>query len=92
MHKYGTHNPPTVWWTFHGLESPAELVHDPERHGFCSGLKFVAPAQLLKYKRLRFAKRHEKKDRIDTALLEAAWPAAAAELAANPKGRQGEHK
>lgn len=69
-HTYGTHNPPTVWWTYHNLSAPAELIHNPELHGFCSGLKFVAPAQLLRYKRLRFKRRGQAKDRIDTELLE----------------------
>lgn len=73
---YGTHNPPSMWWSFHNLSSPADLIHNPRLHGFCSGLKFVAPGQLLTYKRLRLAQRHEAKDRRDVALLERAFQVA----------------
>jgi len=73
IHRYGTHNPPTVWWSFHNQSSPADVVNDPRLYGFCSGLKFVAPLQLIAYKRARFAARHEAKDRRDANLLMAAW-------------------
>jgi hypothetical protein len=50
---YGSHNPPLVWFDFHNVSTPADLVHDPRRHAFCFGLSFVAMPQLLRYKLLR---------------------------------------
>ena len=59
-HEYGSHNPPTVWFSYHDVSQPEDLIHDPSRHGFCAGLKFVAPVQLLAYKRRRYQLRTQK--------------------------------
>ena len=67
---YGPHNPPTPWFAFHNATSPEHLVKDPTLHAFYFGLKFVAPAQLLAYKRRRLAARGERKDARDIVLLE----------------------
>lgn len=68
-HSYGSHNPPTLWFGFHNVSEPAELLDDPTLHGFCAGVKFVAPEQLLLYKQRRFAARREAKDWLDAARL-----------------------
>ena len=58
-HVYGTHNPPSVWFKYHGVLQPEVMVHDPSRYAFCAGLKFVSPVQLLAYKQKRYARRLE---------------------------------
>ena len=69
QHSYGSHNPPTVWFQYHSRQLPEWLVRDPTVYAYCYGLKFIAPHQLLLYKRLRLAARHEEKDARDVALL-----------------------
>ena len=72
--EYESHNPPTVWFSYHDAASAEDLVHDPTLHGQCSGLKFVSVPQLLRYKRRRFAARTtragEVKDAKDVSYLE----------------------
>ena len=72
--EYESHNPPTVWFSYHDAASAEDLVHDPTLHGQCSGLKFVSVPQLLRYKRRRLAARTtragEVKDAKDVSYLE----------------------
>jgi len=68
-HKYGSHSPPGLWFGFHDVRSPEELLSDPTRTAFCNGLKFVAPSQLLAYKWRRFQARGETKDTVDAQAL-----------------------
>ena len=69
QHTYGSHSPSTKWFRFHATGTAAQLIDDPTRVGFCQGLKFIAPIQLLAYKQSRLAARGEAKDRIDSQLI-----------------------
>ena len=53
--SYGSHQPPSFWFTHHNLARAVDLVHDPTRYAFCWGLKFTAPVQLAEYKQRRIA-------------------------------------
>lgn len=67
--RYLSHNPPGSYFEFHGMRRPEQLVRDPAAHAFCFGLKFVAPAQLCRYKEARFQRWHWAHDRSDAQSL-----------------------
>jgi len=39
--------------SYHGVEDPADLVHDPSRYFFLDGWRFIAPEQLVHFLRSR---------------------------------------